>query len=101
MQRISELCSFAVSHLLMLGKSVISDANKLRNEERVDDISKVDWPEDSVSKAKIIRSKAQVMCRDVESVANSFVTGARPNLILLVHPCKCLHVLLNSIREYE
>ncbi|XP_020242927.1 uncharacterized protein LOC109821145, partial [Asparagus officinalis] len=73
--RLSELCSFALSHLLMLGKSIISNANKLRSEETGDDILKVDWPEDSVSKAKIIRSKAQYMSADVELVAKSFVTG--------------------------
>lgn len=73
--RLSELCSVAVSHLLMLGKSVISNTSKSRSEEEADDIFKIDWPEDSVSKAKIIRSKAKVMSRDIESVANSFLTG--------------------------
>ncbi|XP_058080815.1 uncharacterized protein LOC131228983 [Magnolia sinica] len=73
--RLSELCCFAVSQLLMLGKSVISSANKLQNEDAEEDSMKIDWPEDPVSKAKIIRAKAQSMTGDVEAVSNSFITG--------------------------
>ncbi|KAF6177039.1 hypothetical protein GIB67_015914 [Kingdonia uniflora] len=69
--RLSELCCLAVSQLLMLGKSIISNINKAQNEEVV----KIDWPEDSAAKAKIIRSKAQSMAGDVEAVSNSFITG--------------------------
>lgn len=78
MQRLSEFCCFALSHLLMLGKSVICSANKSKSEEDEDDSIKVDWPEDSVSKAQIIRSKAQLMSVDVESISNSFLTGMFP-----------------------
>ncbi|KAJ6822764.1 uncharacterized protein M6B38_305460 [Iris pallida] len=73
--RLSELCSFAVSHLLILGKSVISNAHKLKSGDSEDYDMKIDWPDDSVAKAKIIRSKAQSMSGDVELVSNSFVTG--------------------------
>eukprot|EP00262_Sarcandra_glabra_P004533 TRINITY_DN15614_c0_g1_i1.p1 TRINITY_DN15614_c0_g1~~TRINITY_DN15614_c0_g1_i1.p1 ORF type:complete len:507 (+),score=127.88 TRINITY_DN15614_c0_g1_i1:104-1624(+) len=72
--RLSELCCFAVSQLLMLGKSVISNVNKSQNEDAEDNV-KIDWPEDSVSKAKIIRSRAQSMSGDVEAVSNGFITG--------------------------
>ncbi|WOK92231.1 hypothetical protein Cni_G00922 [Canna indica] len=73
--RLTELCCSAVSQLLALGKSVISSANKAKSEEADDDAPKIDWPEDSVSKAKIIRYKAQAMSVDMETVCNSFVTG--------------------------
>ncbi|KAL6012512.1 hypothetical protein ACLOJK_003001 [Asimina triloba] len=73
--RLSELCCCAVSQLLMMGKSIISSSNKSQDEDgEVDDI-KIDWPEDSVLKAKIIRAKAQLMTGDVEAVSNSFITG--------------------------
>ncbi|EXB63670.1 hypothetical protein L484_027013 [Morus notabilis] len=72
--RLSEMCCSAVSQLLMLGKSIISGANK--DQEDADaDVLNIDWPEDSVEKAKIIRSKAQLMTGYVEAVSNSFITG--------------------------
>lgn len=58
----------------MLGKSVISSANNPQNEDEEVDM-KIDWPEDSILKAKIIRAKAQSMAEDLEAVSNSFVTG--------------------------
>uniref|UniRef100_A0A1D1Y1Y4 ATP phosphoribosyltransferase n=1 Tax=Anthurium amnicola TaxID=1678845 RepID=A0A1D1Y1Y4_9ARAE len=72
--RLSELCCFAVSQVLVLGKSVISNANKSQS-EGLDDAVKMDWPEDSLSQAKIIRSKAQSMTGDVEAVSSGFITG--------------------------
>ena len=51
-QRISEMCCF--------------DGGDMLN---------IDWPEDSVEKAKIIRTKAQSMTGYVEAVSNSFITG--------------------------
>ncbi|KAK9164348.1 hypothetical protein Syun_005250 [Stephania yunnanensis] len=72
--RLSELCCFSVSQLLMLGKSIISTSNKA-DIEKEQDFVKVEWPEDSVAKAKIIRSKAQSMVGYVEAVSNSFITG--------------------------
>ncbi|KAF8410587.1 hypothetical protein HHK36_003119 [Tetracentron sinense] len=73
--RLSELCCFAVSQLLMLGKSIISISNKVQNEDADQDMVRIDWPEDSIEKAKIIRLKAQSMTGDVEAVSNSFITG--------------------------
>lgn len=73
-QRLSDMCCSAVSQLLILGKSVISGANKIQ-EDADTDLVNIDWPEDSVEKAKIIRSKAQSMTGYVEAVANSFITG--------------------------
>ncbi|XP_068323614.1 uncharacterized protein [Pyrus communis] len=73
--RLSELCCSAVSQLLMLGKSVISSANKTQAEDVDADLENIDWPEDSVEKAKIIRSKTQTMTGYVEAVSSSFVTG--------------------------
>ncbi|PPR87021.1 hypothetical protein GOBAR_AA33678 [Gossypium barbadense] len=50
---VSELCCLAVSHLLMLAKSVISSGNK----------------------AKLIRVEAQSMTCYTEAVSNNFITG--------------------------
>lgn len=69
------MCSSAVSQLLMLGKSIISIANKMQEEDVDGDILNIDWPEDSVEKAKVIRTKAQSMAGYVEAVCNSFITG--------------------------
>ena len=69
------MCCFAVSQLLMLGKSILSNASKVQDEVADEDIATIDWPEDSVEKAKIIRSKAQSMTGYVEAVSNSFITG--------------------------
>lgn len=73
--RLSEMCCSAVSQLLMLGKSVISNANKVQQEDADGDIVDIDWPEDSVEKAKVMRTKARSMAGYVEAVSNSFITG--------------------------
>lgn len=72
--RLSEMCCSAVSQLLMIGKSVISNANKAQDND-ADDIMKIDWPEDSIEKAKVIRIRVQSMTGKVEEVSNSFITG--------------------------
>ena len=69
------MCCFAVSQLLMLGKSILSNASKVQDEVADEDVATIDWPEDSVEKAKIIRTKAQSMTGYVEAVSNSFITG--------------------------
>uniref|UniRef100_A0A453HC02 DUF7798 domain-containing protein n=3 Tax=Aegilops tauschii TaxID=37682 RepID=A0A453HC02_AEGTS len=71
--RLSEMCCLAVSQLLVLGKSVISAANKSNDEDESD--VKIDWPEDLISKAEIIRWRAQSIAVDIEKVATSFATG--------------------------
>jgi len=71
------MCCLAVSQLLVLGKSVISSANKSKNEDDENDV-KIDWPEDPISKAKIIRWKAQSISVDMEKVSTSFATGNGP-----------------------
>ena len=76
-QKLSEMCCLAVSQLLVLGKSVISSANKSKNEDDENDV-KIDWPEDPISKAKIIRWKAQSISVDMEKVSTSFATGNGP-----------------------
>lgn len=68
------MCCSAVSQLLMIGKSVISNANKAQDND-ADEIMKIDWPEDSVEKAKVIRIRVQSMTGKVEDVSNSFITG--------------------------
>ncbi|XVE93300.1 hypothetical protein REPUB_Repub01dG0179100 [Reevesia pubescens] len=73
--RLSEMCCFAMSQLLMLGKSVISTANNVQDEDADDDMLNIDWPEDPVEKAKLIRVKAQSMTGYVEAVSSSFITG--------------------------
>ena len=72
LQRLSEICCFAVTQLLKLGKSIISEANKLEDQEIE---VKIDWPEDFVERAKIIRSKAQSVTENMEAVYNGFITG--------------------------
>ncbi|CAH2051545.1 unnamed protein product [Thlaspi arvense] len=71
--RVSEMCCFAVTHLLILGKSMISHANKVQDEDT--EALKIDWPEDPTEKAKLIRGKAESMAGYVEAVSNSFITG--------------------------
>lgn len=71
--RLSEMCCLAVSQLLVLGKSVISAADTSKNEDG-DDV-KIDWPEDLISKAEIIRCRAQSIAGDIEKVSTSFATG--------------------------
>ncbi|KAL2254690.1 uncharacterized protein LOC105169582 [Sesamum indicum] len=73
--RLSEMCCFAVTQLLMLGKSIISSANKVQYQEIEEETMKIDWPEDSVERAKIIRTKAKSMTGNMEAVFNSFITG--------------------------
>ncbi|KAJ8450830.1 hypothetical protein Cgig2_032455 [Carnegiea gigantea] len=73
--RLSEMCCFAASQLLMLAKSVIASANKSQEENAEEEIMKIKWPEDSLEKARIIRSKAQLMTESLDAVSNSFITG--------------------------
>lgn len=72
--RLSEMCCFAVSQILMFGKSIISRANKTEDEAD-DDKMNMEWPEDVSAKANIIRINAQTMIGYVEAVSNSFITG--------------------------
>ncbi|KAG7579280.1 hypothetical protein ISN45_Aa03g034380 [Arabidopsis thaliana x Arabidopsis arenosa] len=71
--RLSEMCCFAVTHLLILGKSMISHANKVQEEDT--EALKIEWPEDPTEKAKLIKGKAESMAGYVEAVSNSFITG--------------------------
>ncbi|KAI3448081.1 hypothetical protein Pfo_004746 [Paulownia fortunei] len=73
--RLSEMCCYSVTQLLMLGKSIISNANKAQDEEIEEEMEMIDWPEDSVERATIIRTKAQSMTGYMEAVFNSFITG--------------------------
>ncbi|KAJ4827424.1 hypothetical protein Tsubulata_011073 [Turnera subulata] len=73
--RVSEMCCSAVTELMMLGKSIISNANKVQEEDAGEDLVNIDWPEDSIEKAKLIRIKAQSMTGYMEAVSNSFITG--------------------------
>ena len=70
------MCCSAVSQLLMIGKSVISNADKAPDTD-ADDIVKIDWPEDAIEKAKVIRIRVQSMTGKVDEVSNSFITGTR------------------------
>lgn len=69
------MCCVAVSQLLLLGKSIISNASKIQDGDADSDALNIDWPEDSVEKAKIIRTKVQSMTAYLEAVSNSFITG--------------------------
>lgn len=77
LQRLSEMCCFAVTQLLMLGKSIMSSINKAKEDVEDDDgeTMKINWPEDSVEKAKLIRAKAHLMLDNVEAISRSFLTG--------------------------
>ena len=75
LQRLSGMSCFSVSQLLMLGKSVSSNSSKVQDEDVDEDIANIDWPEQSVEKVKIIRTKAQSMIGYVEAVSNIFITG--------------------------
>ncbi|KAI6701269.1 hypothetical protein NL676_015593 [Syzygium grande] len=72
--RLSEMCYFAVTQLLMLGKSIISNTNRDKNDDDMDVVN-IEWPEDSLEKAKIIRIKAQSMTVYAEAISRSFITG--------------------------
>lgn len=54
---------------------MIANANKIQDEEIDEETLKIDWPEDFVEKAKIIRTKVQSMTVNVEAVSKSFITG--------------------------
>ncbi|GAB2246689.1 hypothetical protein Droror1_Dr00006571 [Drosera rotundifolia] len=73
--RLTEICCVAVSQLLMLGKSIISNANKHQEEDSSGDFLNISWPVDSLEKAWIVRTRAQSMTVSVEAVSNSFITG--------------------------
>ncbi|KAM7479225.1 hypothetical protein LguiA_027438 [Lonicera macranthoides] len=74
--RLSEMCCFGVTQLLMLGKSIISNANKGQdNSANDEDDLNIDWPEDPVEKGKIIRTRVQSMTGNVNTISNSFITG--------------------------
>lgn len=73
--RLSEMCCCAITQLLMLGKSIISNANRVRDQEIYEETVKIAWPEDSVERAKIIRMQALSMTGQIESVFNSFIEG--------------------------
>ncbi|KAL2477216.1 hypothetical protein Fot_46230 [Forsythia ovata] len=73
--RLSEMCCCAVTQLLMLGKSIISHANRVQDQEIYEETVKIDCPEDSVERVKIIRMQALSMTGNLESVFNSFITG--------------------------
>eukprot|EP01018_Ginkgo_biloba_P039607 Gb_08797 [translate_table: standard] len=73
--RLSELCCLGISQLLTLGKSVLSTSTKAQSNELKEDSSRVEWPDDYILKAKLIRAKAQAMRGDIEAVSNSFITG--------------------------
>ncbi|KAF3664339.1 putative cleavage stimulation factor subunit 3-like isoform X1 [Capsicum annuum] len=73
--RLSELCCFAATQFVMLGKSIISTANKVADQDANAEIVKMEWPEDSIERAKVIRAKACSMTGCVEAVSSSFITG--------------------------
>ncbi|KAL3350646.1 hypothetical protein AABB24_023197 [Solanum stoloniferum] len=73
--RLSELCCFAATQLVMLGKSIMSTANKVADQDANVEILKMEWPEDSIERAKVIQAKACSMTGCVEAVSSSFITG--------------------------
>lgn len=73
MQRISELCAVCLSHLLLLGKSVLTSTSD--KSDKSDDVEDLDWPEDCIGKASLISARARAMAGDIKAVSDSFVTG--------------------------
>ena len=69
------MCCFAVTQLQMLGKAIISNANKVEDTDIDEEMVRINWPEDFVDKAKIIRFKAQSMTGNVEAISDCFITG--------------------------
>ncbi|RAL38857.1 hypothetical protein DM860_015218 [Cuscuta australis] len=74
--RLSEMCCSAVTQILILGKSIISNVNKNSPDEDGDeDMVRIKWPEDFIERAKIIRARAEFMTSSIEAVSSSFITG--------------------------
>ncbi|BBN07617.1 hypothetical protein MPTK1_4g05060 [Marchantia polymorpha subsp. ruderalis] len=71
--RISELCAVCLSHLLLLGKSVLTSTSD--KSDKSDDVEDLDWPEDCIGKASLISARARAMAGDIKAVSDSFVTG--------------------------
>lgn len=65
-QRLSELCTLCIGHLLMLGKLVLT---REKEEEGME------WPDDCVARGQLIAARAQAMIADIEAVSDSFATG--------------------------
>ncbi|MBA0549602.1 hypothetical protein Golob_020624, partial [Gossypium lobatum] len=88
---VSQMCRLAVSHLLMLGKSVISSGNKVRvedpDDDDGDDIMNIGWPEDPVEKAKLIRVKAQSwhVIRKLHILCNQSLRSSRESATVDSH----------------
>ncbi|KFK33316.1 hypothetical protein AALP_AA6G359300 [Arabis alpina] len=66
-------CTTTITHLVILGKSIISHANKVQDEDT--EALRIEWPEDPTEKGKLIRGKVESMVGYVEAVSNSFITG--------------------------
>ncbi|XP_047332066.1 uncharacterized protein LOC124935692 [Impatiens glandulifera] len=73
--RLSEICSYAVSQLLTLGKSIISNSSNIQEEDDGINTLNIEWPEDSAEKAMIVRTRAILATKNVESLCSSFITG--------------------------
>ncbi|KAL2631633.1 hypothetical protein R1flu_016319 [Riccia fluitans] len=71
--RISELCAVCLSHLLVLGKSVLTSTAD--SGHKIDNADDFNWPEDCVGKASLISARARAMAGDIEAVSESFITG--------------------------
>ncbi|XP_057840239.2 uncharacterized protein LOC131050105 isoform X2 [Cryptomeria japonica] len=71
--RLSELCCLGISQLLLLGKSVLANSNA-PGDKAMEGSLRIEWPDDYILKAKLLRSKAQSMTSDIEAVSNSFIT---------------------------
>ncbi|KAK6778020.1 hypothetical protein RDI58_024738 [Solanum bulbocastanum] len=87
--RLSELCCFAVTQLLVLGKSIISDANNVMDQDVKEETEKIHWPEDSIERSNVILAKAQSMTRCVQAISSSFVTGKFASLFLQFATSSC------------
>ena len=55
-----------IAHLLLLGKLVLTSE---KEEEGIE------WPEDCVARAQVIKARAHAMTADIEAVSESFITG--------------------------
>lgn len=54
---------------------MISNVSKNQEEKADQNMIRIEWPEDSLEKAIVIRSKAQAMKESLEAISNSFITG--------------------------
>ncbi|GAQ81121.1 hypothetical protein KFL_000710260 [Klebsormidium nitens] len=76
--RLSELCALCISHLLLLGEAVLKTGSGEGAEALTPSKGtplRVEWPEDVVKRAELIKERARSMLRDIELLSDAFTTS--------------------------